>query len=57
VTRARELNLTVTPENVAITRQGSRTAAQVAYSQQIEFFPGLRYPQEFSFNDEISPIR
>src|SRR6187200_562797 len=47
VGRAKELDLSVTPENVIVTREGSRTAATVAYTQAIEFFPGVQYPQDF----------
>lgn len=57
VTRAKELKLPVSPENVVVTREGPRTAARVSYRHAIEFFPGLRYPQDFDFNEEISPIR
>ena len=57
VTRAKELNLPVSPEDVVVSREGQRTAARVSYRHGIEFFPGLRYPQEFDFNEEVAPIR
>ena len=55
--RARELSLPVSAENVVVTRQGLRTAARVSYRDDIELFPGYHYPHEYSFNDEVAPIR
>ena len=49
LTKAGELFLPVQPENVEVHRQGTRTVAQVAYSQPVEFFPNYRYPVDFSF--------
>ena len=57
VARAKELNLPVSAEDVVVTRDGSRTAAHVSYREAIEFFPGIRYPHDFDFSEQISPIR
>ena len=57
LTRARELSLPVSAENVVVTREGVRTAAYVSYREQIQLFPGYHYPHEYSFNDEVAPIR
>jgi hypothetical protein len=57
LTRAKELNLPVAAENVIVTRENLRTAVRVSYRDQIELFPGYRYPHDYSFNDEVAPIR
>jgi hypothetical protein len=53
--RASDLGLPVSAENVGVTRDGVRTTAKVAFRQQVELFPGVTYPRDYSFSDEISP--
>lgn len=55
--RAGDLSLPVPPENVEVTREGVRTTARVSYHQEVEIFPGFTYPRDFSFSDEIAPLR
>ena len=39
-------------EGVMVTRQGTRTVAEVSYTENIEVFPRFFYPVNFSFNAE-----
>ena len=55
--RAGDLALPVPPENVEVTREGVRTTAKVSFHQEVEVFPGVTYPREFAFSDEIAPLR
>lgn len=55
--RAADLSLAVTPENVELTREGVRTTAKVSFRQEVELFPGVTYPRDYSFSDEIAPLR
>lgn len=52
VERGRELDLSVQPDNVLVHRQGGRTWADAAYSQDVEIFPNQTYPWDFSFSVE-----
>lgn len=49
VKSAAELALPVTAEAIQVRREGPRTYASAAYTQQVELFPSYRYPFEFSF--------
>lgn len=55
--RAGDLALPVPRDNVAVTREGLRTIAKVTYHQEIEVFPGFRYPRDYSISEEIAAIR
>lgn len=55
--RAGGLELPVPVDNVAVTREGVRTSATVSYQQEIEFFPGVRYPRDYRFSEEIAALR
>lgn len=45
-----ELALPVQPENIEVHRQGTRTWADVKYTEPVEFFPSYKYPVDFSFS-------
>ena len=55
--KATDLSLPVSGERVSLAREGLRTSAAVSYQQDIEYFPGLTYPRQYSFTDEIAAIR
>ena len=55
--RASDLSLPVKLENVQVTREGVRTAAKVSYHEDVEVFPGVTYPRDFEFSDEIAALR
>ena len=55
--KAAELELPVSAEKVTFARVRERTTATVAYRVEVEPFPGYRYPKDYSFTDEIAPIR
>ena len=55
--RAGDLALPLPVDNVAVTREGVRTSATVSYQQEIEFFPGVRYPRDYRFSEEIAALR
>jgi hypothetical protein len=57
LTKAADLNLSVSPDRVSVTREGVRTTATVAYQEDVEVFPGYTYPRNYSFTDEIVPLR
>jgi hypothetical protein len=50
VKSAVELNLPIAPEAIQVRRDGPRTSASAAYTQQVELFPSYQYPFEFSFS-------
>ena len=50
--KAAELNVQLAPENVNIEREGTRTRAEAAYVQPVEFFPNYIYPVNLSFTVE-----
>jgi hypothetical protein len=39
-------------DGVSLSRQGGRTIADVAYSENVEVFPRIIYPVSFSFSAE-----
>jgi hypothetical protein len=39
-------------EDVMVTREGTRTVAEVAYTENVEIFPRYFYPVNFSFSAE-----
>ena len=47
--RGQELELPIQPEQIAVTRDGARTLAEVSYTQAVELFPRYHYPFNFSF--------
>ena len=55
--KATELSLPVSAERVSLSRENLRTTAAVSYEQDVEVFPGVTYPRQYSFTDEIAPIR
>lgn len=55
--KATELDLAVSAETVSLARENIRTNATVWYQQDIEVFPGFKYPRDYSFTDEIAAIR
>jgi hypothetical protein len=52
VATATELEVPIDPENITVEREGSRTRAEAAYVQPVEFFPSYTYPVNFSFRVE-----
>jgi hypothetical protein len=50
--RAAEFDVPVAAENVSVQREGSRTWAEVAYTQPVELFPRYTYPMDFQFRVE-----
>jgi len=57
VARSSELGLSVSPDRVSVSRNGMTTTATFAYRHQVEVFPGVPFPREYSFTDSIVPIR
>jgi hypothetical protein len=57
VETAADLDVPVEPENITVEREGSRTRAEVAYVQPVEFFPNYTYPVNFSFRVEGFSVR
>jgi hypothetical protein len=55
--RAGDLELPVPADSVVMTREGVRTSAKVSYHQEIEIFPGYRFPRDYSFSEEIAALR
>ena len=49
VRRGHELEIPVEPQNVSVSRDGSRTLAAATYTQPVELFPRYSYPFTFSF--------
>jgi hypothetical protein len=48
--RANELEVPVTAEQVTVQREGTRTWADVSYTQPVELFPRYTYPFDFEFS-------
>ena len=46
---AAALALPLQPEDLAVTRTGSRTVAEARYTQLVEWFPSIRRPVALSF--------
>ena len=55
--RAADLKLPVVPDSVTVTREGVRTTANVSYHQDVEVFPGYKYPRDYSMSEEIVALR
>jgi len=55
--RAGDLELPVPADNVEVRREGVRTLAKVSYRQDVEVFPGYKYPRNYSFSDEIAALK
>jgi hypothetical protein len=49
IQKATELRLPLLPENVAVHRQGTRTWAEAAYTQPVEYFPNQVYSVDLKF--------
>ena len=49
IAKATELNVPVRPDDVKISRDGTRTVAQGSYVQTVQFFPNYPYPVKFTF--------
>ena len=49
VAKATELNVPVRPDDVKISRDGTRTIAEGSYVQTVQFFPNYPYPVKFTF--------
>ncbi len=50
--KAVELGVPLEPENIDISRQGSRTVVYASYTKPVEFFPAFIYPLDLSFTVE-----
>jgi hypothetical protein len=46
----------VDDDDVMVSRSGTRTVAEVAYTENVELFPRFIYPVSFSFNAEAYGI-
>lgn len=61
VARASELSVPVRFDDIKVSREGTRTAAEGHYIRNVEFFPNYPWPVKFTFNvDAISvgePLR
>jgi hypothetical protein len=55
--KAGDLRLPVSQEQVSLRRENVRTTAAVSYQQDIEVFPGYKYPRDYTFTDEIAALR
>ena len=49
IAKATELNVPVRPDDVKISRDGTRTVAEGSYVQTVQFFPNYPYPVKFTF--------
>ena len=49
VARATEMRLPIRPDDVKVSRDGTRTVAQGYYIQPVQFFPNYPYPVKFTF--------
>jgi hypothetical protein len=54
--RAAELELPVEPQNVEVTRDGTRVRATASYTQQVEWFPRYKHPVDLSFTVDAIAI-
>ena len=55
--RAAELELPVSPERLELSRTGVTTTLKVSYHVDVEVFPGIKYPRDYSISEEIAAIR
>jgi hypothetical protein len=55
--KATELRLPLDGEKVSLARENVRTTVAVSYQQDIEVFPGYKFPRDYSFTDEITALR
>jgi hypothetical protein len=49
VARATELSVPIRPDDVKVSREGTRTVAQGYYIQPVDFFPNYPWPVKFTF--------
>jgi hypothetical protein len=57
VTKAAELDLTITPDQISIAQDEVRTVIDVAYINPVEVFPNQFYSMKFSFSVEAFKTR
>ena len=57
VAKAAERDLPLQPEDLQIERISQRTIADGHYTNQVEFFPGFRYPLTLSFKIDETVTR
>ena len=55
--RAAELEVPLPAEGLEITRDGPRTVARAAYTQQVELFPRYQYPFKFTFSVDALSVK
>lgn len=55
--RAADLKVPVSPTSVMVSKEGSRSEATVTYLDEIEVFPGYRYPHVFTFAVNAVAVR
>ena len=49
---ATKRDVPIDDDGVTVTREGTRTLAEVAYTESVELFPRFSYPVDFSFSAE-----
>jgi hypothetical protein len=49
VARATEFSVPVKPDDVKVSRDGTRTVAEGSYIQTVDFFPNYPWPVKFTF--------
>ena len=54
--RAAEYEVPLQPQDLAVTRDGARTVAEGAYTQEIELFPRYVHPFTFTFRVDAMAI-
>ena len=52
VEEAMKRDVPLDDDDVKVTREGTRTLAEVAYTENVELFPSFVYPVSFSFSAE-----
>jgi hypothetical protein len=57
VAKAAERELPLQPEDLQIERVNQRTIADGHYTNQVEFFPGFRYPVTLSFKVDETVVK
>lgn len=54
--RAADHSVSLEPEDLTVRREGTRTVADVTYTEEVEVFPGYRYPLTLSFSVDASRL-
>ena len=57
VSKASELSVPLTADNLVVRRDSLRTVAIGAYTEAVEVFPPYRYPIDYSFTVEALSVR